>query len=71
MKSNSKNPLVKQLSICGQVAEHKSEKIQGNSGDEEVILKALSEEQRGQLAELLDILQKDWLQSHAAHHRKD
>ena len=44
MKSNSKHPLVKQLSICGQVAEHKSEKIQANGGDEEMILKALSEE---------------------------
>ena len=52
------------------MAEHKSEKIQENGGDEEVILKALSEEQRGQFAELLDILQKDWLQDHAAHHRK-
>ena len=70
MKSNSKHPLVKQLSICGQVAEHKSEKIQENGGDEEAILKALNEEQRGQLAELLDILQKDWLRDHAAHHRK-
>ena len=70
MKSNSKHPLVKQLSICGQVAEHKSEKIQENGGDEEAILKALNEEQRGQLAELLNILQKDWLQDHAAHHRK-
>lgn len=70
MKSNSKHPLVKQLSICGQVAEHKSEKIRENNGDEDVILKALSEEQRGQLSELLDILQKDWLKDHAEHHRK-
>lgn len=70
MKSNSKHPLVKQLSICGQVAEHKSEKIQANGGDEEMILKALNEEQCGHLMELLDILQKDWLQDHAAHHRK-
>ena len=70
MKSNSKHPLVKQLSICGQVAEHKSEKIQENGGDEEAILKALNEEQRGQLAELLDVLQKDWLRDHAEHHRK-
>ena len=71
MKSNSKHPLVKQLSICGQVAEHKSEKIQANGGDEEAIFKAFSAEQRDQLAGLLDILQKDWLQDHAAHHRKD
>lgn len=28
MKSNSKNELVKLISICGQVAEHKSEKMQ-------------------------------------------
>ena len=71
MKSNSKHPLVKQLSICGQVAEHKSEKIRANGGSEEAILKALSEDQRGKLSELLDILQKDWLKDHAAHHRKD
>ena len=70
MKSNGKHPLVKQLSICGQVAEHKSEKIQASGGDEEVILKALNDEQRAQLAELPGILQKDWRQDHAAHHRK-
>ena len=71
MKSNSKHPLVKQLSICGQVAEHKSERITENGGKEEVILKALNEEQRKQLSELLDILQKDWLQDHAEHHRNN
>ena len=53
------------------MGEHKSEKIQANGRDEEVILKALSDEQRDQLVELLDILQKDWLQEHAVHHRKD
>ena len=28
MKSNSQNELVKLISLCGQVAEHKSEKMQ-------------------------------------------
>ena len=31
MKSVSKNEMVKLLSICGQVAEHKSEKMQDHA----------------------------------------
>ena len=69
MKSESKHPLVKQLSICGQVAEHKSEKMRLHGGDESEILSALSEEQQTQLAQLLDILQKAWLADHAEHHK--
>ncbi|MGN0348055.1 MAG: hypothetical protein ACI4DR_00825 [Roseburia sp.] len=69
MKSNSKNELVKLISICGQVAEHKSEKMQEFGKDEELILSALSEEEKKQLAELLGKLQKQWLRDHAAHHK--
>lgn len=69
MKSNSKQPLVKLLSICGQVAEHKSEKVQQHGGDENLILSALSEEEQHQLQTLLETLQKAWLKDHAEHHR--
>lgn len=59
MKSVSKNELVKLLSICGQVAEHKSEKMQEHGRDEQELLQTL-----------LRKLQKQWLQDHAEHHRK-
>ena len=38
MKSNSKHELVKLISICGQVAEHKSEKAQEHGKNEDTIL---------------------------------
>lgn len=69
MKSGSGNALVRQLSICGQVAEHKSEKIREHGGDEEQILAPLSQEERQTLTQLLGKLQAHWLQDHAAHHR--
>ena len=46
MKSVSKNELVKLLSICGQVAEHKSEKMQERGRDEKEILSALSSDEQ-------------------------
>ena len=46
MKSNSKNELVKLISICGQVAEHKSEKMQEKKVDESKILEGLSLEEQ-------------------------
>ena len=70
MKSESKHPLIHQLSICGQVAEHKSEMIRTHGGDEAQILAALNEEQQSQLQSLLDILQSAWLKDHAEHHGK-
>ena len=42
MKSVSKQELVKLLSICGQVAEHKSGKMQEHGRNEDEILSALS-----------------------------
>ena len=69
MKSNSKNELVKLISICGQVAEHKSEKMQENGSDESAILSALSDSEQEQLKMLLGKLQKQWLGDHAAHHK--
>ncbi len=69
MKSGSKHPLIRQLSICGQVAEHKSEKVREHGGDEAAILSALNAEQQSQLAALLEILQGAWLKDHAQHHK--
>lgn len=70
MKSNSKNKSVALLSICGQVAEHKSEMMQLHGGNEDMILSALSEDEQAQLVELLTKLQKAWLADHAKHHQK-
>lgn len=70
MKSNSKHPLVNLLSLCGQIAEHKSEKTLEHGGDENTILAALTDEQQAQLKELLETLRQAWLKDHAEHHRK-
>lgn len=70
MKSNSKHPLVNLLSLCGQIAEHKSEKTQEHGGDEAGILAALNAEQQEQLRELLETLRQAWLKDHAEHHRR-
>ena len=70
MKSNSKNDLVKKLSICGQVAEHKSEKMREHGGDESAILAVLTDAEREQLDALLSKLQSAWLEDHKAHHAK-
>lgn len=70
MKSNSKNELVRKLSICGQVAEHKSEKTQEHGGDEERILGVLTEEEKAQLDAILTKLQASWLEDHKAHHAR-
>ena len=70
MKSVSKNELVKKLSICGQVAEHKSEKMQEHGASEDAILAVLSEEEKTQLDAILTKLQGTWLEDHKAHHGK-
>lgn len=69
MKSVSKHELIKLISICGQVAEHKSEKMQEHGKDEAEILTALSAEEQEQLKMLLQKLQTQWLADHAAHHQ--
>ena len=70
MKSNSLDPIVKQLSLCGQIAEHKAQMLREHGGEEASVLDALTAEQQNQLAALLTILQKCWLEDHAAHHQK-
>lgn len=70
MKSNSLNPLVKQLSLCGQIEEHKAQMLREHGGEEVSVLETLTAEQQNQLGALLTILQKHWLVDHAAHHQK-
>lgn len=70
MKSNSKNELVKLMSICGQIAELKSEKTQEKKVDESMILAGLSLEEQEQLKTLLNKLQSHWLEQHKMHHNK-
>lgn len=71
MKSASQHPLVRLLSICGQVAEHKSEKVREHGKDEAMILAALSPEEQEQLQALLEKLQQQWLAQHRAHHQRE
>ena len=70
MKSNSLNPLVRQLSLCGQIAEHKTQMLREHGGEEASVLDVLTAEQQNQLVALLSLLQKRWLEDHAAHHQK-
>lgn len=69
MKSASKNELVKLISICGQVAEHKSEKMQQFGKNETEILAVLTSEEQEQLKTLLQKLQTQWLKDHATYHK--
>ena len=70
MKSNCLNPLVRQLSLCGQIAEHKAQMLREHGGEEASVLEPLTAEQQNQLEALLTILQKRWLEDHTAHHQK-
>ena len=70
VKSCSNHELVRLLSICGQVEEHKREKMRDNGVGEAQTLGALAEREQQLLRDLLTKLQKQWLQDHAQHHRK-
>ena len=70
MKSNSKHELVRKLSICGQVAEHKSEKLQEHGVSEDEVLAVLTDEERAQLDAILTKLQAAWRQDHREHHAR-
>lgn len=70
-QSASKHPLVRQLYLCGQIAEHKSRKSQEHGMDENLIFSVLSEEEQKTLSELLSRLQQQWAKDHAEHHRKN
>ena len=49
MKSNGLHPLVRQLSLCGQIAEHKAQMLREHGGEEASVLDALTAEQQNQL----------------------
>lgn len=68
-KSSSKNALVRQLYLCGQIAEHKSQKSQEHGKDEELIFSVLTEEEKITLSALLSKLQAQWAKDHAEHHK--
>ena len=70
MKSDSHDPLVRQLSICGQIAEHKAQMCREHGGNETDVMNLLTPEQKEQLSFLLDRLQKQWLSEHAAYHKQ-
>ncbi len=70
MRSNSKNELVNLLSVCGQVAEHKSEKMQEHGRSEDEILSTLSDGEQEQLKAILQKLQAQWKKDHIEHHRR-
>lgn len=70
IQSRSNNPLVKQLFLCGQIAEHKSEKSLEHGRDENLIFSALTEEEKVTLSALLKKLQTQWAKDHAEHHKK-
>ena len=64
MKSVSKNELVKQISICGQLIEKKSQHLQKINVDEEKLVCCLSSEEQQTLTELLSKLQSYWIEAH-------
>lgn len=64
----SENELVRLLTKCGRVAEHRSEKMREHGKDEAVMFRCLSEEEQILLKELLTKLQTTWKEDHAKHH---
>lgn len=70
MKSVSKNKLIRELSFCGQIAEHKSEKMQEHNMDENMLLKGLSIEEQDMLLQLLQKLKTYWIEEHKRQHSK-
>lgn len=68
MNSNSKNEVIKLLSICGQIAEHKSEKMQEHNMDEAMLLKNLTDDEQNQLKSILNKLKTNWVEEHKKHH---
>lgn len=64
----SENELVRLLTKCGKIAEHRSEKIREHGRDESVMFQCLAEEERSQLQAILSKLQTTWKDEHAKHH---
>lgn len=56
MKSNGLHPLVRQLSLCGQIAERKAQMLREHGGEEASVLDALTAEQQNQLPGICKVL---------------
>lgn len=65
IRSESENPAVVQLSLCGQIAEQKSRALRADGIDEAFILSALSDEEKAELSALLQKLQVQWAKEYA------
>ena len=70
MKSNCKNELVKLISLCGQIAEHKSEKMQQHNIDDAELISELSIEEQKELENLLNKLRNKWFEDHKKRMQK-
>lgn len=66
--AGSENELVRLLTKCGKVAEHKSEKMREHGKDEAVMFQCLTGEEKAKLQELLSKLQTTWKEDHAKHY---
>lgn len=71
MTPESQHPLVRQLSLCGCLAERKARMLRQHHEEEAAVFAALDPEEQAQLAGLLSKLQARWLEDHRAHHRKE
>ena len=64
----SENELVRLLTKCGRIAEHKSSKMREHGKDDGAMFQSLSEEEQTQLSTLLTKLQTTWKAEHEKHH---
>ena len=64
MKSICNNKLAKLISECGQIAEHKSEKMQQHNINEDELMNGLTKEEQDTLENLLIKLKKQWFEDH-------
>lgn len=66
--AESENELVRLLTKCGRVAEHKSVKMREHGKDEAAMFQCLDREELSQLQTILTKLQTTWREDHAKHH---
>ena len=64
MKSICKNKLAKLISECGQIAEHKGEKMSAHGINDDELIKGLSLDEQTTLENLLNKLKKQWFEDH-------
>ena len=71
MNSVSKNELVKQISLCGQMIERKVVHFQEKNVDEEILLACFTQGEKDTLKELLSKMQNYWIEAHKKAHQKN